>query len=592
MKKLIETKDLRQLFGEKSVVGYLLAPPLMRLMKLNKLNKLYDKVADYKGRECLEALLEEMRVSYDVPSSDLSNLPKDGPFITVSNHAYGGMDGIMLMHLVSDERPDYKVIVNFLLSRIKSLSDFFLPVNAFDKNVSARSSITGIRLAKECLAQGNVLGLFPAGEVSHIGPSGKVEDIPWHTPIVKFIASAGVPVVPIYFDGHNSARFLRRAKIHPMLQTASLPAEVLNKKGKRINIRIGAPVTVAEQQKFTDYNELGDYLRTRTYALAANIEKENKYDSLNNAAPIAPEKPFDLAIREIEQLPSKNCLFRINEFAAYFAPYSYIPNLMYEIGRKREETFRTVGEGTYQPLDLDNFDRNYHHLILWDTENKRIVGAYRIGMGAELIKRFGIQGFYNSTLFEFDKKFEPVLAQSMELGRAFICNEYRYETIPMMLLFKGLFHVMLRNTEYRYFIGPVSISSWYPKLYQSIIHKYIMDHHATTKYRDCVHSKNPFIPEFGLVNPDVLLKDIQTPEQLDRLLTRMSNRQYRLPSLVKRYLKLNAKVVIFNIDKEFNDSLDGFIVCDVQEISKGELMMVTKDVTDPSVIEKRFGKRD
>jgi len=119
-----------------------------------------------------------------------------------------------------------------------------------------------------------------------------------------------------------------------------------------------------------------------------------------------------------------------------------------------------------------------------------------------------------------------------------------------------------------------------------------MDHHATTKYRDCVHSKNPFIPEFGLVNPDVLLKDIQTPEHLDRLLTRMSNRQYRLPSLVKRYLKLNAKVVIFNIDKEFNNSLDGFIVCDVQEISKEELMMVTKDVTDPSVIEKRFGKRD
>ncbi|HHV03710.1 MAG: GNAT family N-acyltransferase [Bacteroidales bacterium] len=590
MKKLIETKDLRQVFGEKSVVGFFLAPALMKLMKLDKINKLYNKVADFQGRDCLEAFLAEMRITYEIPSTDLANLPKEGPFITVSNHAYGGLDGIILMHLVSEERPDLKVIVNFLLSRIKPLQNFFLPVNAFDKNVSSRSSIKGIRLAKECLQKGKPLGLFPAGEVSHIGPSGQVEDLPWHTPIVKFILNASVPVVPIYFEGHNSARFMRRAKIHPLLQTASLPAEVLNKKGQRISIRIGAPVSVAEQQRYTDYKELGNYLRARTYALAANIEKDDKYKGLENASPIAPAKQHELAAREIEQLPSRSCLFRINNFAAYFAPYSFIPNIMYEIGRKREEAFRTVGEGTYQPLDLDTFDRNYHHLILWDTDKKAIVGAYRIGMGANLMKRFGVMGFYNSTLFKFDQKFEPVLNQSMELGRAFISHEYRYEAIPMMLLFKGLFHIMLRNEEYRYFIGPVSISSWYPKLYQSLIHKYIMEHHSIMDYHDCVHPRIPFNPDFGLVDPSVLLRDVQTPEQLDRLLMRMSNRQYRLPSLVKRYLKLNAKVVVFNIDREFNDSLDGFIVCDVFDVSKEELIMVTKDISDPSIIEKRFGK--
>ncbi|NLH24306.1 MAG: lysophospholipid acyltransferase family protein [Bacteroidales bacterium] len=589
MKKLIETKDLRKVFGEKSVVGFFLAPALMKLMKLDKINKLYDKVADFEGRECLEAFLAEMRITYDTPSSDLANLPKEGPFITVSNHAYGALDGIILMHLVSEERPDLKVIVNFLLSRIKPLQNFFLPVNAFDKKVSSRSSIAGIRLAKESLQKGYPLGLFPAGEVSHIGPSGQVEDLPWHTAIVKFIMNSGVPVVPIYFEGHNSARFLRRAKLHPMLQTASLPAEVLNKKGSRLSVRVGAPISVAEQQSYTDYKELGDYLRARTYALAANIENKDKHKEPEHAAPIAPPKQHELAVREIEQLPSRNCLFRINNFAAYFAPYSLIPNLMYEIGRKREESFRTVGEGTYQPLDLDTFDRNYHHLILWDAEKKMIVGAYRIGMGAELMRRFGVMGFYNNTLFKFEPGFEPVLWQSLELGRAFISQEYRYETIPMMLLFKGLFHIMLRNEEYRYFIGPVSISSWYPKLYQSLICKYIMEHHSTMEYHDCIHSRTPFTPDFGLVNPDVLLRDIQTPEQLDRLLMRMSNRQYRLPSLVKRYLKLNSKVVLFNIDKEFNDSLDGFIVCDVPEIPKDELMMVTKDLSDLLVIEKRFG---
>lgn len=590
MRKLIDTKDLRQIFGEESILGFFLAPALMKLMKLDKINKLYDKVADFQGRECLEAFLTEMRITYEIPSIDLANIPKEGPFITVSNHPYGGVDGIILMHILSEERPDLKVIVNYLLSRIKTVENFFLPVNAFDKNVSSRSSIKGIRLAKETLEKGNPLALFPAGEVSHVGPSGQVEDLPWHTPIVKFIMNAGVPVLPVFFEGHNSARFMRRAKLHPLLQTASLPSEVLNKKGRRISVRIGAPVSVVEQQKYTDYKELGDYLRARTYALAANIEKEDKYKGLEHAAPIAPPKQHELAVREIEQLPSRNCLFKINNFAAYFAPYTFIPNIMYEVGRKREEAFRTVGEGTYQPIDLDAFDRNYHHLILWDIDKKVIVGSYRIGMGADLMKRFGVTGFYNSTLFKFGQKFEPVLKQSMELGRAFISNEYRYETIPMMLLFKGLFHIMLRNEDYRYFIGPVSISDWYPKLYQSLIYKYIMEHHSTMAYQDCIYSRTPFKPDFGLVDPDVLLRDVQTPEQLDRLLMRMSNRQYRLPSLVKRYLKLNAKVVLFNIDREFNNSLDGFIVCDVLDVSKEELAMVTKDISNPSIIEKRFGK--
>ena len=590
MKTLITTKDLRQVFGEKSVVGFFLAPALMKIMKLDKINKLYSKVADFQGRECLEAFLAEMRISYEIPPTDLANIPKEGPFITVSNHAYGGLDGIILMHLVSEERPDYKIISNFLLSKIKSLENFFLPVNPFDKNISAQSSLKGIRMARSYLANGSPLGIFPAGEVSHIGPSGQVEDLPWHLPIVKFIMQAGVPVVPIYFDGHNSKWFLRKAKMHPLLQTASLPAEVLNKKGNRISVRIGAPVSVAEQQRYTDFKELGDYLRSRTYALAANIEKEDKYKEPSTAIPIAPARQYELAVREVEQLPAKTCLFKINNFAAYFVPYAAVPNLMYEIGRKREEAFRTVGEGTYQPLDLDTFDRNYHHLILWDTEKKLVVGSYRIGMGEELIKRFGIDGFYNSTLFSFNESFVPVLSQSMELGRAFISQEYRYETMPMMLLFKGLFHVMLRNESYRYFIGPVSISSWVPKLYQSLMYKYIMENHSTDKYPDMVHSRIPFTPEYGLVDPDVLLRDITTPEQLDRLLMRMSNRQYRLPSLVKRYLKLNTKVLVFNIDKDFNDSLDGFIVCDVYDVSKEELKTVTKDITDPSIIEKRFGK--
>lgn len=588
MSELITQKDLRQVLGAKSLVGMVLPPLLMRLLGYRRLNRLHDKIVAFSGTEYIEALLQELNISYVLKQEELLNLPKEGPFITVSNHAFGGLDGMILLHIMCRERPDFKVVVNFLLSKIEMFKNVFIPVNAFGKEISDRSSLPGLRLAMEHLQQGNALGLFPSGEVSsNTNPEHVIKDIPWHTTIIKIIQKAKVPVVPIYFEGHNSRLFHRLGKINPLLRTARLPAEIINKKGRIIPLCIGTPISLSEQNLFTDYRELGDYLYSRTYALSANIEKECKKEAfIKTAEPVAPAKNYDLLCREVDRIPSNCQLFTIGNYSAYHISYNQCPNLMYEVARKREETFRQVGEGTQKSLDTDTYDPIYTHLILWDNAGKRLVGAYRIGMGADIVPRFGINGFYTGSLFKCKPAFASVLQQSMELGRAFISWEYRYETLPMMLLFKGLLYILIRNPQYRYFIGSVSVSSWYPYLYRSLIAKYLMDRHPMYEFQNLVGPRVPFVPDFACCNPDILLANITTPEKLDRLLIHMSNQKYRLPSLVKRYLKLGCRVVCMNIDVNFNDSLDAFIVMNIDDISYDEIKSLSRDIKDPKLLQR------
>ena len=87
-------------------------------------------------------------------------------------------------------------------------------------------------------------------------------------------------------------------------------------------------------------------------------------------------------------------LLRSKNYEVYLADAPSIPNILQEIGRLREITFREIGEGTNRAIDLDRFDAYYHHMFLWDIDNKKIAGAYRMGLGAQIYSKYGIDGFY------------------------------------------------------------------------------------------------------------------------------------------------------------------------------------------------------
>ena len=590
--QLIQKKDIKQAIRCSGVLGNILASILMRMLRVHKINEFYRRVSPYRGRVFIEATFQELNITSNILPQELAHIPKEGPFIVVSNHPFGLADGLLMLNTFASIRPDFKTLSNFLLNRVPNLAEFFILVNPFEESANKSSSLPGLRALHRHLQAGSPIGIFPAGEVSTYNKQGYIEDKPWGTSSLKILHAAKVPIIPVYFSGTNSTLFHELGTIHPRLRTARLPIEFFHKKGKTITMRIGRPITETEQAAFANPESLGAYLRARVYALKANIPpKKQPVTSGIKAEPIAPPSDRKRILKEVERLSKANAsLFTVGNYTAFFASYAQIPYLMHEIGRKREEAFRNIGEGTNLALDLDVFDNSYKHLILWDKQLKRLVGAYRVGIGKELLQQGGIHSFYTQTLFEFSPDAIPFLSQAIELGRSFVCLEYQKEPLPLMLLLKGLMHVVLRYEGPRYLVGPVSISSWYPAFYRSLIAHYLHSKHAAEELKGVIRPRTAFNPDFLHVNPDVLLNGrMESIEQFERYMMRLSNNQYRLPTLVKKYLKINTRVVCFNVDPNFNYCLDGYIVLDIKKIPRDELLGMCKDIPDKSHVFKRFG---
>lgn len=592
--KVVNISDIKNAIHLQGPLGTLAASAVMKILGLDRLNALYAEISEATGREFTGRLLEKMDIRYDLNPKELENIPRTGPFILVSNHPFGGIDGIILFHIVSSIRPDFKILTNFLLSRIDNLKDYFLPVNPFSEMKGRRKSLAGLRAARNLLAEGGCLGLFPAGEVSAAYRRRTIEDKEWSSSMTKLIRSSKVPVIPVYFDGYNSERFYRLGRINPWLRTVRLPRELLNKAGRTVPMRIGKPVTVSEMEEYANDREFGHYLRSRVYAMEANVSRPRTREEIlpGDSVPVALPRDLQSMLREIGILEAEgHHLFDTANYACYLAPYELIPNLMHEIGRLREEAFRRAGEGTNKELDLDEYDKTYRHLILWDKSGRRIAGAYRLGIGRDIFPAAGVKGFYSDTLFAYrSPEADGFLPYAIELGRSFVANDYQREALPLMLLIKGLMFSVIKYPDCRYLIGPVSISDWYPEFYKSLMVHYALHRHGDSSLARMIRPRNPYRPDFLRCDPQALLgRKSDTVEKFDRFLLRLSDNAYRLPTLVKKYIKLNCRFLAFNVDKDFNNCLDGLIILDLKDVPREEIEALAKDRPDREEILARFG---
>ncbi len=593
MRKVVTNSDLKKAFGLKGFFGTCVSGLVYGLMGLGEINRLFDGAADYHGCAFAGKLLENMGITVDVSPEQLESIPKEGGFIVVSNHPFGGIEGVMLLSVIAKVRPDFKLMANFILSHIPNLKDCFFSVNPFKENPEWQNSLGGIRGAIRHLSDGNGLGVFPAGEVSRYYGHNYPEDLPWSVSIARIIKNAVVPVVPVFWDGRNSRKFYAVDKIHNKWGTVRLTRELTNKKGRRFNLQIGKPIMPAEMEAFEDPVELAAYLRSRSYALEANIvgpghkAKESKMEEIE--APVAPA----LLQADLDSIRKKSFLYSASGYDCYLADFDDIPNLMREIARLREESFRAIGEGTGKSLDMDEFDRHFKQLILWDKVKQKIAGCYRLGIGSEIIPQKGIKGFYVSSLVTIDESLSEKLSHTIELGRSFVSLEYQKEVLPLMLLLRGLSDVVVRYPECQHFIGPVSISSWYPKFYQSLIARFVsMKHAIGVDLQNKVMPITPFVPDYLKVDVDVLLQNnLGSVDKFDKFLFRLSNGNYRLPTLFKKYLKLNAKFVCFNVDPDFNDTLDSLLFLTFTDFPEDEVMPLFRDSSDEAreIVRKRFG---
>ena len=605
--KLINKSDIMKLIHMRGPVGWLLASLAMWIFGFNKVNKANDRCKQYKGPEFSEHILKEAGISYNLNPQQYDYIPQDGPFIVVSNHPIGSADGMILNAVIGTMRTDFKIMANFVLSLIPSLKDSFFSVNPFTEGAlsSRSSSLAGIRQAMEHLSAGGALGLFPAGEVStYQRPDRRtalskhtIEDIPWPDSIIKLIRNANVPVVPVYFEAKNSKWFHFVGRFHPMLRTLNLPNELFNKKGQTIPMRIGKPIMPNELAEYTEISQLGGYLRSRVYAM--EVEFNNPNEELTKppelVTPISLPRDKKAVVKEFDKLRAAGKqLFDVAGYQCFLADAADIPIAMIEIGRRREEAFRATGEGSNNAIDVDQYDEYYKQLILWDAKRKRIAGGYRLGIGSEIFESHGgVEGFYTSSLFTYSDDFAGILRQTIELGRSYVSVEYQKEALPLMFLLKGLMHSIMRYPEAVYFIGPVSISNTYPKFYQSLMVYYLENMHNAMLPENSALPTTPFEPDYLKVRPkDLLRKKMDSFEKFDRFLMRLSDNEWRMPTLVKKYMKVSARILCFNVDPLFNYSLDALIILRIKDYPKAEILAMTKDVTninDREAILNRFG---
>ena len=591
-RQVVTKADLKQALGLKGVFGNCVAGMAYGFCGLGEINRLFDSAADYQGSEFADHLLENMSITIDVSPEQLASIPKEGGFIVVSNHPFGGIEGVMLLSAITKARPDFKLMANFILSHIPNLKDCFFSVNPFEKNPEWKSSVGGIKGAIQHVANGHGLGIFPAGEVSRYHGHDFPEDLPWSNSIARIIKSAGVPVIPVFWDGCNSRRFYRWDKIHSMLGTARLTRELANKHHTRFNLQIGKPITPEEVALYEKPKDLAAYLRSRSYALEANVPAKETPKAMVSQEPIHAKVEKALVLEELGKLQD-HILFTAANYECYLAKYEEIPNIMTELARLREETFRAIGEGTGKPLDQDEFDTHFMHLILWDRTKEQIAGSYRLGIGSDIMPQFGFKGFYISTLFKIDDSFSEQLSHTIELGRSFVALEYQKEVLPLVLLLRGLAVVVVKYPNIRHFIGPVSISSWYPKFYQSLIYEYVTKKHPVgEELSNKIKPITPFTPDFLKVDVETLLeKNMGSIDRFDKFMFRLSNGGYRIPTLFKKYLKLNAKFLCFNVDPDFNDTLDALLFLTFTDFPEDEVMPLFRDSNEEEIdaVRKRFG---
>ncbi len=559
---------------------------ILKTTKLSRINREYDKRKHLQGVEFIDSILSEFDIDFEIPEKDLKRIPKSGPFITISNHPLGGIDGMILMKTVIEQRQDYKVIANFLLHRLDPLKPYILPVNPFENHKDAQSSIGGMKAAIAHLREGHALGIFPAGEVSTDRDDRRIVDKPWEPSAMKLIQKAKVPVVPIYFHAKNSLFFYRLASMSDVLRTAKLPSEMLSQHRRKIKVRIGHPISVEDQQDHKNLETFTAFLRRKTYMLANVFERKKLLSKLPKNFKI-PRSPKDIASETEKELMAEeveNCrkldkrLLQSKNYEVFLAKREIIPNILNEIGRLREITFREVGEGTNNSTDLDEFDNYYHHLFLWDNEANKIAGAYRMGMGHEIFEEHGIDGFYLQDLFRFEPELYKMMSQSIEMGRAFIIKEYQQKPMPLFLLWKGIVHCTLRFPEHKYLIGGVSISNKFSNFSKSLMIEFMKSNYYDPYVAQYVHPKKEFKVKLEDADKDLIFDESEADlNKFDKIIDELETENLRLPVLIKKYIKQNAKVVAFNVDPLFNDAVDGLMYIRIADLPESTVKPVMEE---------------
>lgn len=530
---------------------------LRSLTKEKDINAFLQANDDADALDFIDRVFEYFNFSYAITTQDRQNIPAQGRVVIIANHPIGSLDGLALLRQVSEVRRDVKIIGNDMLMHFTALHSLLIPLD----NMTGGSALRSFRRSLEALNNDEAVIVFPAGEVSRAHPTG-VKDGRWLPGFLNLARRAKAPVLPIHVKAKNSLLFYSASMLYKPLGTALLAQEMFNKQSATIHFRVGEaiPVEALQSDKLND-KALIKRLKKHLYKIGR--KRKPIFETVKTIA--HPEDRCELR----NQLEQSQLLGQTRDNnGIYLAKHQQAPTLMREIGRLREVAFRKVGEGTGAKRDLDCYDRDYHHLVLWDSKALEIAGSYRIGETRKLIEQHGEQGIYTRTLFNFQPDFRRYLQEGLELGRSFVNPKY-WGKNSLDYLWQGIGAYLRHNPEVRYLIGPVSISASYPKqLVDHLVYYYEL-HYASPQA--LASAKQPYF-----LDPTHRQSLAAEYDGLDRdsgfthLQSVFAEHGQKVPVLLKQYAALfeagGFQLLAFSIDPDFSDCLDGLFLADLTKL--------------------------
>jgi len=536
-------------------------PLLSWLLDLRTYRALYERTQSDRDGSFASRALKVLDIEPRISDAQLARIAAHGPLLVASNHPHGALDGLLLASIVGRKRSDVRVLTNHLLSRIPELSALCFFVDPFGGPAASARSQAGLRAAHLWLRNGGALVVFPSGEVAHRrGTSGSRIDSPWRPTVGRLALTTGAQVLPGFIEGANTRWFYAAGCVHPALRTALLARELLKTRGTTVTVRLGTPLAARDL-----VDSAGD-----AAGVTASIRRA--VEELGQSPPSTdhiPSEPHTTSVltggktiqAEIDHLPPESCLVDGGGFQVFLAEAHRVPAALHEIGRLRELTYRAVGEGTGRQRDLDSFDERYLHLFSWDRERQRIVGAYRIGRTDSIMATAGVDGLYTRTLFRYDERLIARLSPALELGRSFVRAEYQKNYNALLLLWKGIGRFVATHPQYRVLFGPVSISCRYSDSSHRLLMAFLQQNHLDSDLANLVEAINP-----RAVHPAPALTIPRSLDEANRLVAEAEGDGKGVPILLRQYLKLNAKLIGFNVDPHFGDALDALMMVDLAKV--------------------------
>ena len=532
-----------------------------KLVHEDKINDFLKQHSHLKGFEFVEAVLDYFKFDFSYSSKDIENIPSSGRVVIISNHPLGALDALCLLKLVSSVRKDVRIVANDFLAGIDSLNSLFIKID----NYKTKQSKENIKKIYTALDNEEAVIIFPAGEVSRVSPTG-IKDGKWQKGFLKFAKKSNSPILPILVDAKNSKTFYTVSILNKTFSTILLSDEMFKQRDKNVTIKVGKLIANEHILDSTsDKLSIVDQYKKHLYGLKKG--KKQYFETINT---IAREENRQSLKKELK---SSQLIGQTADGKKIYL-YDYVDNsaVMNEIGRLREISFRKVNEGVNKKRDLDQYDQYYKHIVLWDDEDLEIVGAYRIGEGKSINAQYGKYGFYSNTLFRFKKPFVKYLDNSIELGRSFVQPKY-WGTRALDYLWYGIGAYLKHNPEVKYMFGPVSLSGNYPQYAKELIVDFYSNYFGSND--NMVEAQLEFEFETSDIALDNPFSYKEYKDDFKLLKSKLKSMDLTIPTLYKQYSELcedgGIKFYDFNIDPDFSNCIDSFIVVEIAKIKQSKL---------------------